>query len=126
MIRESERRGIQKEIEGVLHSYGIQPPDISTIDLTPEQFTQLRQLAMGVVRGSIPINEISKLPVELSAQLTTMIRNIILLRDRSTLREIQEHNPYYDVFSSPIVRDGNNCYGSRYFGGSVPHTGRAN
>nr|VFJ75681.1 MAG: hypothetical protein BECKFM1743C_GA0114222_108682 [Candidatus Kentron sp. FM]VFJ75857.1 MAG: hypothetical protein BECKFM1743A_GA0114220_108812 [Candidatus Kentron sp. FM]VFK22589.1 MAG: hypothetical protein BECKFM1743B_GA0114221_108702 [Candidatus Kentron sp. FM] len=108
MIRESERRVIRKEIEGVLNSYGVQSPDISTIDLTPEQFTQLRQLAMGVVRGSIPINEISKLPAELSAQLTTMIRNIISLRDRSTLQEIQERNPYYDVFSSPIVRDGNN------------------
>ena len=105
MTKRSDQDAIRKEVEAVLRSHGIRLPAIRDTNLTDEQFQRLRELAVGVLRGSIPTDEISKLPSVLSEQLDTMIRNIISLKGNATLREIQERNPYYNVFSSPIVRD---------------------
>lgn len=105
MSDSDEKQSLKNEIEAVFKKYGMSPPEDMNSTLSTEDYRKIRRIADQIVRGDINMEEISGLSKSLRAQLDSMIKHIIGLKGKSSLRAIQESNPFYDVFSSKIVRD---------------------
>ncbi|VFN06714.1 MAG: hypothetical protein BECKG1743E_GA0114224_110591, partial [Candidatus Kentron sp. G] len=63
-----------------------------------------------------------KLPMAYQVEILDLVEHL-LTKTPQTARE-NETSSWSDLSLALAMRDG--CYGSRYFGGSVPHTGRGN
>lgn len=105
MQQDAESESIAREVEEVFLRHGIRPNCETQYRLNPEQYRTVRDLAMSVVRGNIPIKKIRDLPAELSSELSAMIKRLIALKGTVPVRQMQERNPYYDVLTSRVVRD---------------------
>jgi argonaute-like protein implicated in RNA metabolism and viral defense len=100
-----EQESIRREVESILGKYGI-PLSIGQSSLSPADSRRIRDLAMQVILGNIDRDEVAHLSKEHTAELFDMIQRIIALKGQAPLQDLQERNPYYDVFGSKMVRDG--------------------
>ncbi len=106
-MRPSDERGIlQREIEAPLSRYGIRSSNIGWVGLSPEESRKIQDIAFQVLRGNIDSQELSKLNPNQKAALDLAIKQLLGLKDKPGLQELEERNPYYTAFSSGLVRDG--------------------
>lgn len=106
MAQSEDRESIREEITDVLKNLGIPLPTSPKPKLTSEEFRRIHSLAMQVINGDVDREEIARLSEDHAAELSNMIQYMVSLRDKASIRDLQERNPYYGVFTSKIVRDG--------------------
>jgi hypothetical protein len=73
--------------------------------LTPGEVQLLRDVASRAINGDFLKEEIRSLAPGLSERLPKIVNYLLALRANPALRAIQEKNPYFSAYVSPIIRD---------------------
>ena len=102
MINQREREAIRQEIGSVLDAHDTVPVNTK---LSPEDVRTLHKIAIGIVQGDIDNEEVSKLNKLQADELSVMVQQLVGMKSNSSIRGLQEINPYYDAFRSKVVRD---------------------
>ena len=105
MTLPAEQDQILAEVESILPDHGVVgKPDES--HLTLHDVVQLREIALHMIHGDMDREQLSALTPEMTAELSTMVQNLIALRSSLSVRQLEELNPYYSAFQPRVVRDG--------------------
>jgi hypothetical protein len=109
MSGDREYDAVRKEVEAILRQYGIHAPNQSSAfshpHLNADELRIVRDVANRIIHGKIDKNEITNLNKMLADEIPVMVQYLMSLKNRSPIRGIQETNPYYEPFSSKVVRD---------------------
>jgi hypothetical protein len=105
MTSPAEQDQIRAEIEFIMHGHGI-PAGADESDLPVADVVMLREIARRVIHGDMDREQLSSLTPEMSAALDSMVRHLIALKSSTSVRQLEELNPYYSAFQPKVVRDG--------------------
>lgn len=105
MTSPAEQNQIRTEIESVMRGYGI-PAKADESDLPVSDVVMLREIARRVIHGDMDREQLSSLTPEMSVELDRIVRHLIALKSSTSVRQLEELNPYYSAFQPKVVRDG--------------------
>ena len=104
MTSPTEQAQIRAEVESVLRDYGIVgKPDEANLSMS--DIVRLREIARRVIHGYMDREELSALTPEMAAELSLMVRQLFALRSSTSVRQLEETNPYYSASQPKVVKD---------------------
>ena len=104
MTSSAEQNQIQAEIESVMRGHSI-PTKADESDLPVSDVVMLREIARRVINGDMDREQLSSLTPEMNVELDRIVRHLIALKSSTSVRQLEELNPYYSAFQPKVIRD---------------------
>ncbi len=83
-----------------------QSSDQQIRDTSSKEEAHLRNIAFQIVDGDLSSLEVEELDETGKEKVASMVSQLISRRSRASLRELEEANPFADILSSSLIRDG--------------------